>query len=69
VRRRLSEWAELARDLQDVDAFSQRVERELHAHGDDDTAASYIQAAPPDQLYLGLARYWRKRAERETVAA
>jgi hypothetical protein len=20
-------------------------------------------AAPPDQLYAGLARYWRKRAE------
>jgi glyoxylase-like metal-dependent hydrolase (beta-lactamase superfamily II) len=69
VRRHLSEWAELARELRDVDAFSQRVEKEFHAHGDDDTAASYIQAAPPDQLYLGLERYWRKRAERETAAA
>jgi glyoxylase-like metal-dependent hydrolase (beta-lactamase superfamily II) len=68
VRGRLSEWADLARELADVDAFSERVEREFHAHADDDTAASYIQAAPPDQLYLGLERYWRKRAERAEAA-
>jgi len=31
----------------------------------DDPAAmeSYEQAAPPDQLYAGLERYWRKRGE------
>jgi glyoxylase-like metal-dependent hydrolase (beta-lactamase superfamily II) len=68
VRGRLSEWADLARSLADVDAFAERVEREFHAHADEDTAASYIQAAPPDQLYLGLERYWRKRAERAEAA-
>ena len=26
------------------------------------TIESFEQAAPPDQLYQGLARYWRKRA-------
>jgi hypothetical protein len=25
---------------------------------------SYLQAMPPDQQQLGLARYWRKRAEK-----
>jgi glyoxylase-like metal-dependent hydrolase (beta-lactamase superfamily II) len=29
-----------------------------------DLAASYEEAAPPWQLYMGLERYWRKRAER-----
>ena len=24
---------------------------------------AYEQAAPPDQLYAGLERYWRKRAD------
>jgi glyoxylase-like metal-dependent hydrolase (beta-lactamase superfamily II) len=69
VRRRLSEWAQRARELNDLDAFAEQVEREYREHADEDTAASYIQAAPPDQLYLGLERYWRKRAERETAAA
>jgi hypothetical protein len=44
------------------------IEAETRASaGDDDTAASYFQAAPPDQLYLGLARYWSKKAEREAA--
>jgi hypothetical protein len=24
---------------------------------------SFEQAAPPNQLYMGLERYWRKKAE------
>ena len=28
-----------------------------------EAAEAYEQAAPPDQLYAGLERYWRKRAE------
>ena len=42
-------------------------EVEVHLHHDDDTAESYFQAAPPDQLYLGLERYWSKKAEREAI--
>ena len=35
----------------------------------DELAAERLrQAAPSDQLYMGLERYWRKRAERETAA-
>jgi len=45
--------------------FVRRIDGELAEAADPDTAERFIQAAPPDQLYKGLARYWRKRAERE----
>ena len=52
------------------EAFVAAVEDEVLAASDADTelAARYLQAAPADQLYLGLERYWRKRAERERAA-
>jgi glyoxylase-like metal-dependent hydrolase (beta-lactamase superfamily II) len=31
---------------------------------DEDVREAYVLAAPPEQLWLGLERYWRKRAER-----
>ena len=62
VGRRLDEWAELARNG-DREAFLERVAADIAAAADPETAAVYPQAAPPDQLYAGLARYWRKRAE------
>ncbi len=35
----------------------------------DEVAAQRLrQAAPTDQLYMGLERYWRKRAEKESAA-
>ena len=40
----------------------------LSGTGDLDTAERFFQAAPPDQLYLGLERYWRKKADREGAA-
>jgi len=45
--------------------FVRRIDGELAEATDPDTAERFIQAAPPDQPYKGLARYWRKRAERE----
>ncbi len=60
--RRLDDWAGRARD-QDLDAFVAGVRKEIAEHVDSGTAAAYEQAAPPEQLYAGLARYWRKRAE------
>jgi glyoxylase-like metal-dependent hydrolase (beta-lactamase superfamily II) len=33
-----------------------------------DVAERTRQAAPPEQLWLGLERYWRKRSEAETTA-
>ena len=29
------------------------------------TVEAFEQAAPPNQLYMGLERYWRKKAERD----
>ena len=60
--RRLDEQSELARSG-DREAFLERVELDVGAAGDPETAAAYAQAAPPDQLYAGLARYWRKRSD------
>jgi len=59
---RLDEWAAVAREG-DHDAFVNRVRSEIDEVVDSDTAAAYEQAAPPDQLYAGLERYWRKRAD------
>ncbi len=59
---RLDEWAAFARD-HDREAFVDRVRSEIGERVDPETAAAYEQAAPPDQLYAGLERYWRKRAE------
>ena len=62
VERRLDDWAARARE-QDLEAFVAGVREEIAEHVDADTAAAYEQAAPPEQLYAGLERYWRKRAD------
>jgi glyoxylase-like metal-dependent hydrolase (beta-lactamase superfamily II) len=67
VRRGLSEWGERAREL-DRQEFVRRLTAAMHEPGDD-IGERLEQAAPPDQLYQGLERYWRKRAERESEAA
>lgn len=65
MRARLAAWGEVARSA-DQDRFIEVIEAEVRASsGDEDTAESYFQAAPPDQLYLGLERYWSKKAEKE----
>ena len=66
VRERLESWGARARDL-DLEGFSTAITDDIRSATDPDTAASYIQAAPPKQLYLGLERYWRKREEREAA--
>ena len=52
------------------EAFEEALEAEVHEAADGDEAAveSFLQAAPPYTLYLGLERYWRKKAEREGAA-
>jgi glyoxylase-like metal-dependent hydrolase (beta-lactamase superfamily II) len=59
---RLDDWAARAR-AQDLDEFVSGVREEIGEHVDSETAEAYEQAAPPEQLYAGLERYWRKRAE------
>ena len=60
---RLGRWAELARD-QDQDGFIAAIQHEIAASASPEVAEAYTQAAPPEQLYAGLERYWRKRDER-----
>jgi hypothetical protein len=67
MRARLAAWGEVAKSA-DLDRFVDVIEAETRASaGDAATAESYFQAAPPDQLYLGLERYWAKKAEREAA--
>jgi glyoxylase-like metal-dependent hydrolase (beta-lactamase superfamily II) len=58
---RLDLWAAAARDS-DLEAFVAAVAAEIAANTDPVTAEAYGQAAPRDQLYAGLRRYWDKVA-------
>ncbi len=62
IRYALSEAADSAR-LDGEERFIARLEDKLAAATDPATVETYEQAAPPDQLYAGLERYWRKKAE------
>ena len=58
----LDEWAQRAR-TQDLETFAAGVRADIeHAVGPE-LAATYRQAAPHEQLYAGLVRYWRKRGD------
>jgi glyoxylase-like metal-dependent hydrolase (beta-lactamase superfamily II) len=59
---RLDDWARFARE-HDRETFIENVRSQVGERVDPETAAAYEQAAPPDQLYAGLERYWRKRVE------
>jgi glyoxylase-like metal-dependent hydrolase (beta-lactamase superfamily II) len=63
MREALHRQADWARDL-DEDVFLER--RRKWVEGE---PVVYEQAAPAEQMWLGLSRYWRKRAEREDEAA
>jgi glyoxylase-like metal-dependent hydrolase (beta-lactamase superfamily II) len=60
LREALRRNAELAR-ADERDLFLETIAQEIEAHHDPEAAASLRQAAPPEQLWLGLERYWRKR--------
>jgi glyoxylase-like metal-dependent hydrolase (beta-lactamase superfamily II) len=62
----LDEWGPLARDMS-TEEFAARVEQAMREGTDDEAGDRLVQAAPPEQLHLGLARYWRKKAEREAA--
>ena len=61
VGSRLDAWAELARD-QDRESFIAEVRGQILREAGAELAATYEQAAPAEQLYAGLERYWRKRS-------
>jgi len=64
AREALSHSAELARGG-DREAFLRGYESAIDAGADPETAARLRQAAPPEQQWAGLDRYWRKRVENE----
>ena len=59
---RLDDWAARVRE-QDLDEFMAGVREEIADNAEEELLEAYEQAAPPDQLYAGLERYWRKRAD------
>jgi glyoxylase-like metal-dependent hydrolase (beta-lactamase superfamily II) len=68
VRESLSRQAQLARGS-DEPTFVGALEEDLRRAAGEDVVERLRQAAPPEQLWQGLERYWRKREERETAAA
>jgi glyoxylase-like metal-dependent hydrolase (beta-lactamase superfamily II) len=60
VRERLEMQARHVRDGT-REAFVDELRTDALAASDPETAESYFQAAPPDQLWQGLERYWAKR--------
>jgi glyoxylase-like metal-dependent hydrolase (beta-lactamase superfamily II) len=65
VREGLRANAERAR-FGDRERFLASLAAEIDAEADGDTGERLRQAAPPEQLWLGLERYWRKRVESAT---
>ncbi len=63
MREALSIRARKARELS-AEQFAEWSEAETRSAVDFDTAEALVQAAPPDQLGMGLRRYWDKVALR-----
>ena len=61
VRARL---AEPGTDEEQSRRFAEDLQRELRRHMTEAQLASYRAAAPPELVWLGLARYWRKKEGR-----
>jgi glyoxylase-like metal-dependent hydrolase (beta-lactamase superfamily II) len=62
MRLSLVDSAERAR-MKDEETFIARLEEQLLDASDPAAVEAFEQAAPPNQLYMGLERYWRKKAE------
>jgi len=67
VRTSLLDNADLARGAGEEE-FIRRLDTAGLEATDEVAGERLRQAAPTDQLYMGLERYWRKRAEREAAA-
>jgi glyoxylase-like metal-dependent hydrolase (beta-lactamase superfamily II) len=62
VRTSLVENADTAR-RRDEEEFVRRLDVEAREQIDPEAAQRLFQAAPPEQLFQGLERYWRKKAD------
>lgn len=56
----LDEWVPVAREL-DAEEFADALHARIAAEVNDDTALVYERAAPADQVWQGLRRWWEKR--------
>jgi glyoxylase-like metal-dependent hydrolase (beta-lactamase superfamily II) len=65
VSARLDAWSASARET-DIDTFIAMMRGEIEASAGPELLAAYVQAAPPEQMYAGYQRYWRKRAEKSS---
>ncbi|MGZ4230155.1 MAG: MBL fold metallo-hydrolase [Solirubrobacteraceae bacterium] len=63
VGRRLDDWAKRVGEMELGEFVDWLREEIADGASDPDLLATYTQAAPPEQLYAGLARYLSKRAE------
>lgn len=64
---RLDTWAALAH-AEDLQTFVEVVVEEISRDAGAELLPAYTQAAPPEQLYAGLERYWSKRDSDEAPA-
>ena len=62
VRQRLREQADLARELSG-EQFEERIRERVVDQADPETAEALFQAVPPEQQWLGLDRYWKRRPQ------
>jgi glyoxylase-like metal-dependent hydrolase (beta-lactamase superfamily II) len=72
VRTALGRNAERARDGDRdgfLDTLAAEIRAKAEADGDPVMAERLVHAAPPEQQWLGLERYWRKRRERDEAQA
>ena len=68
ARNYLGVWAKRVLDGMTEPEFVAAARADLEAS--EDTEAPYYQSAAPfEQSYLGLERYWRKKGERDAEAA
>jgi glyoxylase-like metal-dependent hydrolase (beta-lactamase superfamily II) len=66
LRDQLADQGRMARTMSQED-FVAALRAQVREAAGEELAQAFFQAAPPNQLYLGLERYWRKRAEREAA--
>jgi glyoxylase-like metal-dependent hydrolase (beta-lactamase superfamily II) len=66
TRSSLHEFAELTRNA-GPETVGAAVRDRVDRTGDRNLRAAYAAAVPAEHIYLGLERYWRKRAEREAT--
>jgi DivIVA domain-containing protein len=62
VSERLDNWAALAR-TEEKDTFIDTAVEEIERSAGSELLPAYMQAAAPEQTYLGLRRYWDKRSQ------